>query len=276
MSKGEDIRLYTTGRQNCSDLHSYGPAVHPQYVIHYVMKGSGYLDYDNKHFSVAAGESFLIYPYTVCHYYPNPDNPWEYTWLNFAGKDTAQYLKDCRMNRHTPICPYIPQEKIMPLFDRLQSLDIYRTGRHEAYGLMLAILGVYADAFPAITQNVSSQEDDRLATAVTLIQSNYHYSWFNIEALCQLMHCSRVTLYRLFQNGLKVSPSAYLSAYRIRQATKMLYMGISVKTVAVSCGYTDQFYFSRAFKQQVGVAPSEYKSQEKFCLHHTTSIPSGT
>lgn len=263
MIEENQVKLYDTGRQDCSDLHSYGPAVHFQYVIHYIIKGSGYLDYDNKHYHIKTGESFLIYPFTICHYYPDPDDPWTYTWLNFAGKATPLYLKNCRMSREAPVCPFIPQEKIMPLFDRLQSLDIYLANNHEAHGLLLAMLGIYSDVFPAISQSTSSQEDNRLAAAVTMIKSNYRFDWFNVEALCRMMHCSRVTLYRLFQNGLNVSPGTYLSRYRIKQAARMLEMGISVKTAAVSCGYSDQFYFSRAFKQQMGVAPSEYKEQKR-------------
>ena len=34
---------------------------------------------------------------------------------------------------------------------------------------------------------------------------------------------------------------------------------MSVKTTAISCGFTDQFYFSRAFKQLTGVSPSGYR-----------------
>jgi AraC-like DNA-binding protein len=129
----------------------------------------------------------------------------------------------------------------------------------EACGILLSILGTYADAFPAKQDDTALGEDPRITTALLLIRSHYHRSYFNVAKLCQLMHCNRVTLHRLFQSELGESPGNYLSAFRIRQACTMLKMGMSVKTTALSCGFEDPFYFSRVFKQQKGCSPSDYK-----------------
>ena len=57
------LTLLATGRQDCSDLHSWGPGVRPVYIIHYILRGQGFIDYHKKTFPVHTGESFLIYPY---------------------------------------------------------------------------------------------------------------------------------------------------------------------------------------------------------------------
>lgn len=80
------LTLLATGRQDCSDLHSWGPGVRPVYIIHYILRGQGFIDYHKKTFPVHTGESFLIYPYDTIRYYPDPGNPWEYTWVEFTGK----------------------------------------------------------------------------------------------------------------------------------------------------------------------------------------------
>ena len=253
------IQLINHGRQDCSDMHSQGPCVLSCYIIHYVIRGTGYLEYDKKHYRISAGESFLIYPYVMIRYYPDPQDPWEYTWVDFVGRQTPDYLSACQMNRTAPVCPFIEAERILPLFEKLTGMDLYHTNKLEANGILLTLLGLYADAFPAVKDSLPSREDNRLAAAITLIHSNYRHDDFNIEKLCEQMHCNRVTLYRLFQNNLQVSPGSYLASYRIKQACKMLELGTSVKTAALSCGFTDQFYFSRAFKQHMGVSPAEYK-----------------
>lgn len=33
------LTLLATGRQDCSDLHSWGPGVRPVYIIHYILRG---------------------------------------------------------------------------------------------------------------------------------------------------------------------------------------------------------------------------------------------
>ena len=73
------LTLLATGRQDCSDLHSWGPGVRPVYIIHYILRGQGIIEYHKKTFPVHTGESFLIYPYDTIRYYPDPGNPWEYT-----------------------------------------------------------------------------------------------------------------------------------------------------------------------------------------------------
>ena len=72
----ETVRLVGYGREDCSDLHSWGPGVRAFYIIHYVIRGAGFLECGGKRFRITAGESFLLYPYTELFYYPDPEDPW--------------------------------------------------------------------------------------------------------------------------------------------------------------------------------------------------------
>ncbi|THF76587.1 helix-turn-helix domain-containing protein [Cohnella fermenti] len=65
------------------------------------------------------------------------------------------------------------------------------------------------------------------------------------------------------QTGLR--PTDYLADIRIRHAKKLLFPGgLSVKQTAREVGFEDEFYFSRRFKQRLGIAPQDYAS-----IHHT-------
>nr|WP_308628567.1 AraC family transcriptional regulator [uncultured Eisenbergiella sp.] len=258
---GHSLLLTNCGREDCSDLHSWGPGIRPCYIIHYVIKGAGWLECGKKRFRIEAGQSFLLYPYTVLHYYPDPLQPWEYIWVDFVGKDTPDLLPDIGFSASCPISPAIPAPQILPLFERLCTLDIHYRNKREACGLLLALLGLYADAYPAPSSRLPRREDNRLSTAVLLIRTHYHKPDFNVEALCRSMHMNRVTLYRLFRETLGLSPNAYICQYRLEQAEKLLEMGFSVKNTAFSCGYGDPFYFSRAFKARYGIPPAARKGK---------------
>lgn len=101
------LTLLATGRQDCSDLHSWGPGVRPVYIIHYILRGQGFIEYHKKTFPVHTGESFLIYPYDTIRYYPDPGNPWEYTWVEFTGKEAASLLDQTAFSPAAPVCPAI-------------------------------------------------------------------------------------------------------------------------------------------------------------------------
>lgn len=258
----DTIQLTNYDKQYCKDLHSWGPGTRICYIIHYVIRGGGYLEYDHRLYHITAGESFLICPYVMVHYYPDPEDPWEYTWIDFVGKDIVdRYLGDCTMNRSNPVAPMLPASRILPLFERLEGLDIFFANKLEATGILLAILGLYADSFPSSQKTLLSGKDSLLTAAVTLIQNSYHDPNFHINTLCHTLHCSRSSLHRLFQKYFHTSPGKYLTNYRIWQSCILLQIGMSAKATAFSCGFTDQLYFSRIFKKHMGVPPSEYKKQ---------------
>ena len=63
------------GRQDCHDLHSWGPGIRTCYVLHYIIKGKGTFINGGKSYALAAGESFVIRPFDNISYYPMKKNP---------------------------------------------------------------------------------------------------------------------------------------------------------------------------------------------------------
>ena len=69
---------------------------------------------------------------------------------------------------------------------------------------------------------------------------------------------------RLFSKVYGVSPQQYLTEVRIKAACKMLKnSAASVGEIARSCGFTDPGYFSRIFKSNTGVLPSDYRKGKR-------------
>ncbi|HJA25132.1 MAG TPA: response regulator [Candidatus Fournierella merdigallinarum] len=68
----------------------------------------------------------------------------------------------------------------------------------------------------------------------------------------------------LFKKNMGRSPSEYLTACRIERAKELLRRNreYSVKEVAALAGYDDPYYFSRIFKNNTGLSPSEYRRAE--------------
>lgn len=68
-------------------------------------------------------------------------------------------------------------------------------------------------------------------------------------------------LSKIFRAHTGVSPGQYLTDLRIRRAKELLLQnpGYMSKEVALMVGYTDPLYFSRIFKKETGISPSEYR-----------------
>ncbi|WP_168118729.1 AraC family transcriptional regulator [Paenibacillus sp. HB172176] len=63
------------------------------------------------------------------------------------------------------------------------------------------------------------------------------------------------------QTGLR--PTDYMTDIRIRHAKNLLQQeGMNVRNTALEVGFEDEYYFSRRFKQRLGIAPRDYT---RFC-----------
>ena len=145
VSEMNGIRPVDAGRQDCHDLHSWGPGVRQCYIIHYIISGKGTFTCGKKTYTLTAGQSFLICPEQVVQYAPDENEPWEYVWVDFVGEQCRQILARSVLNPQQPAAPPLRQERLLPYFERLCQMELYRRNSQEAVGVLLALLGVYQD-----------------------------------------------------------------------------------------------------------------------------------
>lgn len=66
-----------------------------------------------------------------------------------------------------------------------------------------------------------------------------------------------------FRRSFAARPATISPGFRIQRACQLLlHSSLSVSAVAVSAGFADPFYFSRAFRREVGCSPSAYRTQK--------------
>lgn len=82
----------------------------------------------------------------------------------------------------------------------------------------------------------------------------------NLSELADNANLSYVQFYRHFKNSTGMSPNEYLISVRMKRAASMLTQTkLPIKTIAVQCGFSDEFYFSKAFKKYYTFSPSDYR-----------------
>ncbi|NLG85575.1 MAG: response regulator [Firmicutes bacterium] len=91
------------------------------------------------------------------------------------------------------------------------------------------------------------------------VQNNYHRD-ISLADAAEAVFLNPSYLSVLFKEITGENFSTYLTKIRIEQAKRLLEdPTIKVYEVAARVGYADQAYFSRLFKQRVGVGPAEYR-----------------
>lgn len=86
-----------------------------------------------------------------------------------------------------------------------------------------------------------------------------------LSKLSKALHCSTVTLTEGFRREYGMTIMEYVGQERIHLAKELLRDGdYSIREIAEQCGFPDAEYFSRFFRAQVGVSPSEWRKSAKF------------
>ena len=113
-------------------------------------------------------------------------------------------------------------------------------------------------------QNAGKGEMEVCAQLVAEYIVLHYEERVTVEALARYAGVSHSSLYRRFVKCYGISPKRFLLEYRIAKACEMLRdTDCSVQEVSNSVGFEDPFYFSRAFKELMGVSPRQYANQVK-------------
>ncbi|MBQ7901265.1 MAG: PocR ligand-binding domain-containing protein [Clostridia bacterium] len=86
----------------------------------------------------------------------------------------------------------------------------------------------------------------------------------NVEYICQKMYISKSKLYQLSLAAFGMGVTDYIRMRRIEKAQKMLETtSYNVSVIAEKCGFDDANYFTRMFKNAIGVTPTAYRKHEE-------------
>lgn len=110
------------------------------------------------------------------------------------------------------------------------------------------------------TEPKEKPEDPFMQQVLAFVEQNMDNSDADVNQMAEACAVSRSVLQRKMKQLMGVTPADFLREARIKHACMLLKNDDSiVSEVAYRCGFSDPKYFSRCFKQSVGVSPSEYK-----------------
>jgi AraC-like DNA-binding protein len=106
---------------------------------------------------------------------------------------------------------------------------------------------------------IESSDQRLLKRAVEVIESNMKDPAFGVEEMAREIGMSRANLNRKIKSITGFPPSELIRNIRLRRAaTLLLNRADSVSQIGFIVGFEDHSYFSKLFKKQFGVPPSEY------------------
>ena len=260
--KFSDLYLCYCGYAKCEPLHSFGPAVRSNYLIHYILEGKGHYRAGGKRYNLQAGQGFLIEPGTKSFCEADEEDPWTYLWVGFHGRRAEEYLRDAGLGDGRLIFCSERGEELKKLVVRmLKNYTITATDQFLLEGSLYLFLSILAEDTARSPAQEHGVDNMYIKKALGYIQDNYGHS-IRVADIAEYVCINRSYLYTLFREHVGSSPQEYLSDYRLARAEEFLKgMELSVESVDYSCGYRDPAAFGRAFKEKNGITPLQYRKK---------------
>jgi two-component system response regulator YesN len=103
---------------------------------------------------------------------------------------------------------------------------------------------------------------------IDYINQNYTDPELAVPNVAELFHMNSNYLSKRMKQEVGASFLEYLTELRISKAKEILddsMQNIKIGDLAIKVGYTNQYYFSRLFKNRVGICPVDYKNANGQC-----------
>lgn len=118
------------------------------------------------------------------------------------------------------------------------------------------------DIFEKIeTDQKASISDTSIINCIRYIDANFCDATLNLQAVCNATFISVSSLQRAFVKYFGMSPKQYIIRLRMEKALELLMKNdLPVKEISFSCGFSDEKYFARVFKEKYGYPPSRFRN----------------
>lgn len=231
------------------------------YTLYYLHKGKLTISFGEHPFvTLEAGALIVIPPNVRTEYFHSEHEPIEIYWAHFTGGHVDKILEGNNLSKNG--CIYsIPTSK-----NSAQSFQAFLNemknqpdaiARQRAAAMLILTL---TDLTLLLNNNVRYH---KLQHSFAYIQEHFTENISKAD-LANMENLGISQYYLLFKQLVGITPSQYITSLRINLACKLLDdITLSISDIATLCGYEDMFYFSRVFRKECGVSPSEYRKRTK-------------
>lgn len=143
----------------------------------------------------------------------------------------------------------------------LQITDyILKPVNYEEFGTCIDNLKISLFEKRVSAEAEPEKQDERTITGITRYLQEHLAEDMSLAVLSEEFHLNAQYISQLFKNEIGVNFLAYLTNIRMEKAKKLLLStALSVAEVAEQSGYGDYRVFTKVFKKNEGITPSQYR-----------------
>ncbi len=253
--------------------------VHPYHELLYIAAGEAALEWMDRSYKLAAPCLALI-PADTPHWV-TPRTPELAGWYLEVDLQTDAFLEyDIVLNwnqrqtrddsRHWPRTLSVGIDAVSSVVEAYESGDLRAAAAHrllelDIRRLLLLVQQIVSGGAgaPAPGDEPTLASDSKLYAALRHMERSYANP-IAIEELAALCHLTPSYVIRLFKRTFGATPIQYLQELRLKAAISYLdTTDMPIQEIASATGFANLHYFSRLFKQKLGLSPSAWRKRQR-------------
>ncbi len=232
------------------------PGGRHDYYLMYICRGELFVSMPSGEVNAGAGCAVIFPPHYHYRYTFSGEGELTYLWCHFTGSDAESLISEIGFSPLPTVREIGHESFVSGEFEKLFSLFSEDTALRPRM-LGCALEGLLL--FFAKSLKKEEKPQNPLWRSVGHI-NEYYTKALSVPELARMENLSNSRFYVLFCKHIGMPPSAYIKKLRMQNACELLLTtDLAVKQIGVSVGYDDPHFFSKLFKDQFGVAPSDYR-----------------
>ena len=144
---------------------------------------------------------------------------------------------------------------------RLQITDyILKPVNYEEFGTCIDNLKISLFKQRVSAEDSPEKQEERTISGITRYLQEHLAEEMSLSVLAEEFHLNPQYISQLFKNEIGVNFLSYLTNIRMEKAKKLLLStSLSIAEVAEQSGYGDYRVFTKVFKKNEGITPSQYR-----------------
>ncbi|MDR1353014.1 MAG: AraC family transcriptional regulator [Treponema sp.] len=231
----------------------------PNFHIIYITKGEGIFEAEGKSYTVMPGSVFFLLPGLKHRYKPVFEVGWHEYWVGFQGKNFFKLLEEGIFSRDRVFFEAGLHDNMIAIYNMI--MDEVKT--QAPLFQLKACAGILSLIAEILTRNRRKEQINNyqriVEKAKSLMEANVSGA-INLPGISEQIGISTSRFNEIFKTYTSMTPYQYYMQLKIKKAADLLERkDASIKEVAHTLGFEDQYYFSRFFKKKTGAAPSAWR-----------------
>ena len=233
------------------------------YLLIYVAKGEGEYSVGGKVYQVAENDFFVVPQSAAPRLSSSREKPWSIYWAYFCGLQApsiAEHLMG--KNNFGPRKAKPLVGRIAQFNDILHHLELLENIENLVYANSRFYTFLCSFRLTVLSSRKYARKDG-VIQSIEFMRENIH-GHVTLTELAKAAGLSVSHYCALFKKKTMQSPLNLYTSMKVQRACQMLQdRDQTIKSIAYSLGFFDQYHFSKVFKQIMGASPKHFKDRRR-------------